>query len=199
MAVNFTNKPQQKAVAVTTGKAKASPRGKRITNKAYPQETYDKLFAWVASGEDLTTACKHQGMPTPWTVRRRLAVDDALNDQYLKANRIRLHGLADSLVRLPDEALEGYTKVSPADRLNAAKQKGDSIKFLITKGLAEFAGDGEDNQQNITINLINSPDAPAALPGVALPFVPAGQPVLKIVGGANHSDVQDVEPNEGQS
>lgn len=195
MAVNFTNKPQQQAVAVPA--KKKSPRGKRITNAAYPRATYEKLFAWVASGEDLTTACKHQGMPTPWTVRRRLAVDDELNDMYLKAQKIRLHGLADSLVRLPDEALEGYTKVSAADRLNAAKQKGDSIKWLLARGLDEYALAGEDGGQNVTINLINSPDVPVQA-GAALPYVPAGQPVLKIVGGAS-TEVQDVEPHEGSA
>jgi hypothetical protein len=176
-------------------KAKKSPRGKRITNKAYPVEVYGKLFAYVASGEDLTTACKHQGMPTPWTVRRRLALDDVLNDQYLQAQKIRLHGLADQLVGLPDEALKGYVKVSAADRLTASKQKGDNIKWLLQRGLAEYAMAGEEGQA-VTLNIINAPDvAPAA---AAVPYVPAGQPILKIVGGAaTPADDDSINDNSG--
>lgn len=191
MAVNFTNKPKSQAQEQEQEqqpvKAKKSPRGKRITNKSYPLETYAKLFAYVASGEDLTTACKHQGMPTPWTVRRRLAVDDQLNDQYLAAQKIRLHGLADQLVGLPDEALRGFEKVSAADKLTAAKQKADSIKWLLQRGLAEYAMAGEEGQA-ITLNIINAPDALSA--GAPAPYVPAGQPVLKIVGAPAQSIAQ---------
>jgi len=184
-----TPEPQKEPV-----KAKQS-RGKRITNKAYPIEVYGKLFAHVASGEDLTTACRHQGMPTPWTVRRRLAVDDVLNDQYLQAQKIRLHGLADQLVGLPDEAIKGYEKVSASDRLTAAKIKGDSIKWLLQRGLAEYAMAGEEGQA-VTLNIINAPDvAPAA---GAVPFVPAGQPVLKIVGGASTQSIAQPAEGEGE-
>lgn len=204
MPVKFTNKPApaqliaQKPEAQTATKGKKSPRGKRITNRSYPIEVFEKLFAHVASGEDLTTACKHQGMPTPWTVRRRLAVDDQLNDQYLAAQKIRLHGLADQLVGLPDEALKGYEKVSPADRLTAAKQKADSIRWLLQRGLAEYAMAGEEGQA-ITLNIINAPDALSA--GAPVPYVPAGQPVLKIVGAPTQSIAQpeDCEADDADS
>jgi len=164
---------------------KAKKSRKRITNKGYSAAVYTRLFEYVASGEDLTTACKHSGMPSPWTVRRRMLVDDQLADAFKTAQAIRLHGLADQLVSLPDEALKGYEKVSAADRLTAAKQKADSIRFLLTKGLADYQGIGEDGG-NVTVNLINSPDVTAAAGGT--PFVPAGAPVLKIVGGATKPD-----------
>jgi hypothetical protein len=180
--------------------AKVKKSRKRITNKGYPPEVYARLFEYVAAGEDLTTACKHQHMPTPWTVRRRMLVDDQLADQFKTAQAIRLHGLADTLVGLPDEALAGYAKVSPADRLTAAKQKADSIRFLLTKGLADYQGIGEDGG-NVTVNLINSPDAAVAAGAAgAAPFVPAGQPVLKIVGGASTQSIaQKSDDGEGAS
>ncbi|NYH13552.1 terminase small subunit-like protein [Paraburkholderia bryophila] len=179
-------KPEPQKAAEAKAKPKKSPRGRRITNRSYPLAVYERLFGYIANGEDLSSACsKHQGMPTPSTVRRRLAVDDQLNDQYLAAQKIRLHGLADQLASLPDEAIKGYEKVSAADRLTASKQKGDNIKWLLQRGLAEYAMAGEEGQA-VTLNIIGAPDlAPAA---GAAPYVPAGQPVLKIVGGAAASD-----------
>lgn len=200
MPVKFTNKPAKAAPAAAPAQSIAQKppkktRGKRITNKAYPVAVYERLFAFVASGQDLTSACKNPNMPTPWTVRRRLAVDDRLNDQYLAAQKIRLHGLADQLVSLPDEALAGYAKVSPADRLTAAKQKGDSIKWLLQRGLAEYAMAGEEGQA-ITLNILNAPDAlPAGSP--AAPYVPAGTPVLKIVGGPTQLIAQGPDGGSG--
>ncbi|PZR49634.1 hypothetical protein [Paraburkholderia fungorum] len=155
---------------------------KRITNKGYSAAVYTRLFEYVAAGEDLTTACKHSGMPSPWTVRRRMLVDDQLADAFKTAQAIRLHGLGDTLVGLPDEALKGFEKVSAADRLTAAKQKADNIKWILQRGLAEYAGIGEEGQA-VTLNIIGAPDAPPAPAGTpSTPFVPAGQPVLKIVG-----------------
>src|SRR5476649_226550 len=76
-------------------------RGKRITNTGYPAAIYDRLFQFVAAGEDLSKACRHPGMPHPATVRRRMLVGDQLADQFKVAQAIRLHGLADQLVGLP--------------------------------------------------------------------------------------------------
>jgi len=189
---------QKQTAAEAPAKAQKAKRrrGKRITNVSYPAETYEKLFEYVASGEDLTTACGHPHMPSPWTVRRRLAKDDVLNDQYLQAQKIRLHGLADQLVSLPDEALKGYEKVSAADRLTAAKQKADSIRWLLARGLDEYALAGEDGGPTITLNVVNLPNIPIlgiGKPAPAVPFVPAGQPVLKIVGDVGPSSI-DAEP-----
>ncbi|MGX7850921.1 terminase small subunit-like protein [Pseudomonas aeruginosa] len=188
MPVNFTNKPAQSQIAKQSiaqkpeAPAKAKRSRKKITNKGYSAAVYERLFQHVASGEDLTTACRRPGMPSPWTVRRRLAVDDVLNDQYLQAQKIRLHGLADQLVSLPDDAIAGYEKVTAADRLTASKQKGDNIKWLLQRGLAEYAMAGEEGQA-VTLNIINSPDAQPATgaPAQVVPLQATG-PQPKIVG-----------------
>ncbi len=173
---------------------------KRITNKGYSAAVYTRLFEYVASGEDLTTACKHSGMPSPWTVRRRMLVDDQLADAFKTAQAIRLHGLADQLVSLPDEALKGYEKVSAADRLTAAKQKADSIRFLLTKGLADYQGIGEDGG-NVTVRFVGAPGAAPEPAGTASkPYAPPGQPVLKIVGAPASAPTQLIaqELQQGQ-
>lgn len=193
--MKFTNKPAQsiaqKPEAQTPAKAKKSR--KRITNKGYSAAVYTRLFEYVASGEDLTTACRHSGMPTPWTVRRRLAVDDPLADQFKRANQIRLQGVADELLRLPDEALEGKGEPTRAEKLTAAKLKSENIKWVAQRMLAEYAGDGEGGG-TVTLNIIGAPDAPPAPAGTpGKPYVPPGQPVLKIVGGPAQSIAQDGE------
>lgn len=169
-------------------------RRRSPTRRGYSVRVFEKLLDYVAAGEDLTTACKHEGMPSPWTCRRRFEVDEVLADQYKRAQSIRLHGLADQLVRLPDEALEGLTNVSAANRLTAAKQKADSIQFLLTKGLAEYRGGDAAEAHQVTLNIIGSPDAPPAPAGTpAVPYTPPGQPILKIVGA--QSSAQDGDGN----
>ena len=93
-----------------TEKAKPAPKAKKrkyVTRRAYPPHVFERLFEYVAAGEDLTTACKHPNMPTPWTVRRRMQVDEVLAEQFKAAYRIHVHGAVDRLLRLPREALEG--------------------------------------------------------------------------------------------
>ncbi|MGX7001947.1 terminase small subunit-like protein [Caballeronia sp. KNU42] len=195
MAVKIIGK-QQGHKPEPKGPVKAKRSRKKITNLGYSADTYARLFEFVAAGEDLSKACRHQGMPHPATVRRRMLVDDQLADQFKTAQAIRLHGLADELVSLPDEAIKGYEKVSAADRLTAAKQKADNIKWVLQRGLAEYAGIGEEGQA-VTLNIINSPDvAPAA---GAAPYVPAGQPVLKIVGGATKATEGSDERSTGEA
>lgn len=182
MPVKFTNKPAAQSIAQKPdAPAKAKKSRKRVV-KAYPLATYERLFNYIADGEDLTSACRHQHMPSPRTARRRFAADDVLKEQFDRANSIRLHGLADQLVGLPDAAIAGYEKVSAADRLTAAKQKADNIKWILARGLAEYAGIGEDSQQ-VVLNIVNSPDARPApdAPAQVVPLQPAG-PQLKIVG-----------------
>jgi hypothetical protein len=182
VAVKFTNKAAPaKAAPVKEKPKRVQKDGRRFspTKRGYSVRVFERLFEYVAAGEDLSAACKRPGMPTVWTVRRRLAVDDVLNDRYMAAQKIRLHGHVDELLRLPDEAIAGIAKVSAADRLTAAKQKADSIKWIAQKLLTEFQG-LEDGGGSVTLNIVNSPDAPPA----AGPYVPAGQPVLKIVGGS---------------
>lgn len=174
MAVTITKKPQTKTAPV-----KAKKTRKRITNKAYPLAVYEKLFQYVANGETLADACTRPGMPSAWTVRRRLAVDDVLNDQYLQACRIKYHGLVDTLAALPDKALEGVAKVSAADRISAAKLKSDNLKWIAQRILPEYAGDGEGG--NVVLNITGAPDIPA----VSQPAAPAQvTPLLKVVNGA---------------
>ncbi|MFM0500353.1 terminase small subunit-like protein [Paraburkholderia caffeinilytica] len=195
--MKFTNKSTQSIAQKpeAPAKTKAKKTRRRITNKGYSAAVYERLFEYVAEGEDLTKACRHPNMPHPATVRRRMLVDDTLASAFKTAQAIRLHGLADQMVRLPDEALEGYAKVSPADRLTAAKQKADSIRFLLTKGLADYQGIGEDGGQ-VTLVIQNAPDLPI-IGAPAAPYVPAGQPVLKIVGGG--APTQSIaQPAEGK-
>jgi len=193
MAVKIIGKQQPQKAAEPDNAAPKAKKRKYVTRRAYPARVFEKLFDCVAAGEDLTSACKRPGMPTVWTVRRRLAVDDVLNDRYMAAQKIRLHGHVDELLRLPDEALEGITKVSAADRLTAAKQKADSIKWIASKLLTEFQG-LEDGGGSVTLNILNAPDAPPAAGAPATPYTPPGQPVLKIVGGPQSI----AEPDEGQ-
>ena len=124
-----------------------------------------------------------------------MLVDDQLADQFKVAQAIRLHGLADTLVSLPDEAIKGYEKVSAADRLTAAKQKADNIKWVLQRGLAEYAGIGEEGQA-VTLNIIGAPDAPSAAGTTPMPYTPAGTPVLKIVGAPVQSIAQPAEGEE---
>jgi len=169
-------------------------RRRSPTRRGYSAKTFERLFEFVAAGEDLSSACKRPGMPTPWTVRRRLAVDEVLNDRYQAAQKIRLQGHVDELLRLPDEALAGLVKVSAADRLTAAKQKADSIKWIASKILDEFQG-LEDGGGTVTLNIVGAPDAPPAPAGTpSKPYTPPGQPTLKIVGGPTQAIAQD----EGQ-
>jgi hypothetical protein len=191
MPVKILNKPEVPAKAApakapTAADLQKDGRRRNPTKRGYPAKVFAKLLDYVASGQDLTTACKNPGMPTPWTVRRRMEVDDVLADQYKRAQAIRLHGLADQLVRLPDEALEGITNVSAANRLTQTKLKQDAIEFLISKGLAEYRGGDVGEATQITLNIVNSPDAPPAAGTPATPYTPPGTPVLKIVGGADN-------------
>jgi len=185
-------KPQAQKVepaktATAPAKAAKPVKAKKrryVTRRAYPAKVFERLFQYIADGEDLSGACRnHQGMPTPSTVRRRLAVDDQLADQFKQANQIRLHGVADQLIRLPDEALEGVQKVSAADRIAAAKLKSDNIKWVASRMLSEYAG-AEGEGQAVTLHIHGAPDAAPSAGTTPTPYTPAGTPVLKIVGGA---------------
>lgn len=184
------SKPQKAAEAP----AKVKKSRKRITNVGYAPEVFDRIFQYVAMGEKLAEACRRPGMPNAVTVRRRLAVDDKLNDQYLAARKIHLHALSDEIDSLPDQAIAKIAKPTGTDYMAWSKQKADNRKWLLQKLLTEFQG-LEDGGGTVTLNIINAPDvAPAA---GAAPFVPAGQPVLKIVGGATQSIAQEPGQDNG--
>ncbi|CAE6876081.1 hypothetical protein R69608_01411 [Paraburkholderia nemoris] len=192
MAVKITNKSAQSQIATQsiaqkpeaqTPPAKATRTRRRITNRGYKPEVFEKIFQLVAMGETLAEACRRPGMPNTTTVQRRMQVDDLLRDQYNKAVAIKFHGLVDELPDLPNKAIEGLPKVSAADRLTAAKQRADNIKWIASKVISEFAGDSEAGG-HVVLNILNSPDAQVAEPGALAPAVPAqpGGPKLKIVG-----------------
>lgn len=194
MAVKFTGKSANPKGLVhsqtiaqkpgTPAPTKAKRSRKRITNVGYKPEVFEKIFQLVAMGETLAEACRRPGMPNTTTVQRRMQVDDLLRDQYNKAVAIKFHGLVDELPDLPNKAIEGLPKVSAADRLTAAKQRADNIKWIASKVISEFAGDSEAGG-HVVLNILNSPDAQPAEPGAPAPAaVPAqpGGPKLKIVG-----------------
>ncbi|MFM0272388.1 hypothetical protein PQQ59_17500 [Paraburkholderia aspalathi] len=156
-------------------KAKKSPRGKRITNKAYPLAVYEKLFQYVANGETLADACKRPGMPSAWTVRRRLAVDDILADQYRKAEGIKYRAMVEDLPYAGQRALEGQEKVSNADRLAAAKLDSDNKKWIAQRILSEYAGEGGGG--NVVLHITGAADIPPVSQPASTPAVP----LLKIV------------------
>ncbi|MGF6905478.1 hypothetical protein, partial [Paraburkholderia sp. GAS348] len=63
-----------KVEPVKVEKAKPNAKRRNPTKRGYAAKTFERLFDYVAAGQDLTTACKNPGMPTPWTVRRRMEV-----------------------------------------------------------------------------------------------------------------------------
>ncbi|WP_158935061.1 hypothetical protein [Burkholderia sp. S171] len=186
--------PQKPQAAEAPPKVKRSR--KRITNVGYAPEVFDRIFQYVAAGEKLAEACRRPGMPNAVTVRRRLAVDDKLNDQYLAARKIHLHALADEIDCLPDQAIAKIAKPTGTDYMAWSKQKAENRKWLLQKLLTEFQG-LEDGGGTVTLNIIGAPDAPPAPAGTpSKPYVPPGQPVLKIVGGPPQSIAQPAEDED---
>ena len=95
---------------------------------------------------------------------------------------IKFHALVDELPELPNKALEGIAKVSAADRLTAAKQRADNIKWVAQRILDEYKGEGEGG--NVVFNVTGA----AEIPAVSQPDSPqsiAEPPPLKIVQGGN--------------
>jgi hypothetical protein len=188
MAVKINGTVQSKAPAKQPAKAEKpkaetkakKPRGKRITNKAYPDEVYDRLFQCIANGETLTDACKRPGMPSVWTVRRRMAVDDPLADRFKKAESIKYRAMIEDLPTAGARAIEGQTKVTTADRLAAAKLDSDNKKWIAQRILPEFAGDSEGG--NVVFHVTGAADIPPVTQPDA-PTEPAPlAPVLKLAG-----------------
>lgn len=160
--------------------AKVKKSRKRITNKGYPPEVYTRLFEYVAMGETLAAACKHQGLPSVLTVRRRMQADDKLFDQYRKAENIRVRATVEDLLTAGARALEGQQKVSTSDRLAAAKLDSDNAKWMAQRLLTEFAGDGEGG--NVVLNITGAADIPPVAQPASMPAQLIA-PLLKIVGG----------------
>ncbi len=198
MPVKFTNKPEaQQKQQAEKAPATAKKSRKRITNVGYPPEVYERLFQYVAMGEKLAQACRRPGMPNAVTVRRRLAVDDKLNDQYVAARKIHLYAMSDEIDDLPDQALAKIAKPTGADLMAWAKQKADNRKWLLQKLLSEFQA-LEDGGGSVTLNIVGAPDAPPAQAGtLSKPYTPPGQPVLKIVGAPAQSIAQDEQQGQG--
>jgi hypothetical protein len=172
---------------------KAKKTRKRITNVGYAPEIFERIFQYVAMGEKLAQACRRPGMPNVVTVRRRLAIDEKLNDQYVAARKIHLYELSDEIDSLPDQALAKIAKPTGTDYMAWSKQKADNRKWLLQKLLTEFQG-LEDGGGTVTLNISGGPAGGPAGGAPAAPYVPPGQPVLKIVGGAS---TQSIAADEG--
>ncbi|CAE6944034.1 hypothetical protein R75471_05519 [Paraburkholderia domus] len=168
--------PESSVSTPAKKKRKTSP-----TRRGYSPRVYARLFEYIAQGDTLAQACAHPGMPARQTARRRFAADELLNDQFLKAQRIKFLDMVESTPDLPMQALEGQQKVTVADRLNASKQRADSIRWIASKILSEFAGDGEGG--NVVLNITNAPDIPA----VSQPASSPPTPLFKIVNGSGSS------------
>ncbi|MFM0603665.1 hypothetical protein PQR05_03935 [Paraburkholderia sediminicola] len=176
----LTTKPQ-KVEPAKVEKAKPKARKRNPTKRGYAAKTFERLFQAIANGATLAEACAVPGMPTVWTARRRFQTDDLLNDQYLKALRIKIHALTDDLPDLADKALEGKGEPTRAEKLQAAKLKSDNVKWLAQRLLNEYAGDGEGG--NVVLNITNAPDIPA----VSQPASSPPTPLFKIVNGGGSS------------
>ncbi|MDR8399214.1 hypothetical protein NE850_23105 [Paraburkholderia sp. USG1] len=197
--MKFTNKPAQSQIATQSiaqkpEAQKAKKSRKRITNVGYDDSVFERILHFVAAGETVAEACRRPGMPHPVTLRRRLAVDDALADKFRTAEGIKLRGMVEGIqgagARAIAEAERKGQKVSTADRVAAAKLDTDTVKWAAQKLLQEYQG-FEDGGGTVTLNILNAPDAlPAGAP--AAPYVPAGAPVLKIVGGPKSDDSEAV-------
>lgn len=160
--------------------AKAPPKKKRNpTKRGYPAKVYARLLQCIAEGETLTQACAHGGMPSRWTVNRRTETDEVFRDAYNAAFDTSVRNMTEDLPHLAGRALDGQQKISTADRIAAAKLQSDNVKWLASKRLDQYKGDGEGG--NVVFNVTGA----AALPAVnqpEAPELPATTP-LKLVGG----------------
>jgi len=180
MTVKIGGKELKKAAEPAKPKAKAKSRNP--TRRGYSARVYQRLFQFIGEGDTLAQACARPGMPSTWTARRRLQTDELLKTQYDQVLSIKFHALVDELPELPNKALEGIAKVSAADRLTAAKQRADNIKWVAQRILDEYKGEGEGG--NVVFNVTGA----AEIPAVSQPDSPqsiAEPPPLKIVQGGN--------------
>jgi len=191
VAVKIFGKEQQKTEPVKVEKAKPKAKRRNPTKRGYAVKTFERLFQTIANGATLAEACAAPGMPTVWTVRRRLQSDDLLNDQYKKALFIKYHDLTDELPHLADKALEGKGEPTRAEKLQAAKLKSDNVKWLAQRLLNEYAGDGEGG--SVVLHVTNAPDIPAvnqptpASASASVQSIAAPAP-LKIINGGSSGD-----------
>jgi hypothetical protein len=178
MAVKIIGKQQPQKAAEPANAAPKAKKHRIPTKRGYSVKVYQRLFQFIGEGDTLAQACARPGMPSVWTARRRLQTDELLKTQYDQVLSIKFHALVDEL---PNKALEGIAKVSAADRLTAAKQRADNIKWVAQRILDEYKGDGEGG--NVVFNVTGA----AEIPAVSQPDVPqvAEAAPLKIVKGGN--------------
>jgi hypothetical protein len=161
--------------------AKAAPVKKKRnpTKRGYPAKVYARLLQYISEGETLTEACAHEGMPTRWTVNRRTETDEVFRDAYNAALDTSIRNLTEDLPKIAERVLEGEGKSTRAERLQAAKITSDNVKWLASKRLDQYKGDGEGG--NVVFNVTGA----AALPPVnqpEAPEAPVAPTPLKLVG-----------------
>lgn len=101
----------------------------------------------LANGESLRSICLDKGMPSPGTVCRWLAEDEAFAEQYTRAREAQAETLADEIVAIADEEAED----SQRQRLRV-----DARKWVAAKLKPKKYGDKVELEHNgnLTVNVV---------------------------------------------
>lgn len=116
----------------------------------YTQELADKLCDRLAAGESLNAICGDEDMPAESTVRGWV-IDDVqgFGAKYARAREIGYDVMAESILKIADEANIGQKSVSKAtgleitegDNVDRSRLQIDARKWLLSKMLPKKYGD----------------------------------------------------------
>lgn len=128
----------------------------------YTPEMADKICERLAAGESLNAICKDDGYPSESTVRG-WALDDVqgFSTKYARARDIGYDVMAESILRLADEANIGQKTVSKAtgleitegDNVDRSRLQVEARKWLLSKMLPKKYGDRQHIEHSGKVGL----------------------------------------------
>jgi len=119
---------------------------------SYNAETATTLCGYLAEGESLRTACKHDGMPVPSTVFMWMRTNPEFSKQYEQAKQEAADAMAEELLDIADDGSNDYMeKLDEAGNAAGYRVNGEHIqrsrlrtdvrKFLMAKMKPKKYGD----------------------------------------------------------